>query len=81
MTEDKSEIKQGIVNFYQKLYTEGGVWHPKLDRVSFRSLSMEDCNLLEQLFSEEEVVTALCSLEGDKAPGPDDFSLALFQQW
>lgn len=35
---------------------------------------------MELPFSEEEVVAALQSLKGDKAPGPDGFSLAFFHQ-
>jgi hypothetical protein len=34
---------------------------------------------LENPFSEEEVVTALQQMIGDKAPGPDGFTIAFFQ--
>lgn len=42
-------------------------------------LDRDDVSGLEQPFSEEEVLVALRSLSGDKAPGPDGFSLAFFQ--
>lgn len=73
MTEDTCVLKQEIVNFHQKLYTDDWGWHPRLDGVSFKSLIQEERNLLEQPFL-EEVVTAVRSLKGDNA-----FTLAFFQ--
>ena len=32
-------------------------------------------------FSKEEVVKVLQEMEGDKAPGPDGFTLAFFQKY
>lgn len=78
--EDKEDIKVGIVDFYQSLYSDCGDWSPKLDGVSFNSLGQEDRMGMELQFSEEEVVAALSSMKGDKAPGPDGFTMAFFQK-
>ena len=50
-----------------------------MDNLEFDVISMEDSSRLEVPFSEEEVVAALGEMAGDKAPGPDGFSIAFFQ--
>jgi len=34
--------------------------------------------LLEREFTKEEVIQVLSEIEGDKAPGPDGFTMAFF---
>ena len=36
--------------------------------------------LLERQFEKEEILDVLQSANGDKAPGPDSFTMAFFQQ-
>ena len=50
-----------------------------LGGVEFNSLKEADSSHLERLFSEDEVVTALHQISGEKVPSPDDFTLAFFQ--
>jgi hypothetical protein len=38
-TSDSEEIKDGVVNFYEKLYTKSVQWRPKLDGLSFNGLT------------------------------------------
>ncbi|KAK2642951.1 hypothetical protein Ddye_024714 [Dipteronia dyeriana] len=45
------------------------------DGLSFNKISEEDRDWLEERFSPEEVVKALDSCDGNKAPGPDGFNL------
>lgn len=68
VTDDPSRIKKGIVDFYQNLYSKNGGWNWEMDGVTFNTLSQEDKDFLKQPFSENEVVAALRSLKGDKAP-------------
>ena len=42
-------------------------------------MEYEEAQRLERSFEEEEVRAAIFALAGDKAPGPDDFSMAFFQ--
>lgn len=79
LLEDKAVIQEGIVGSYRRLYAENGDWRPNLDGVFFTSLEQEDRTMLEQIFL-EEVLSALRSMEGDKAPSPDGFSMAFLQQ-
>ncbi|RVW88462.1 putative ribonuclease H protein [Vitis vinifera] len=47
--------------------------------LEFDSIGVEEAARLEEMFSMEEVSLALSDLNGDKAPGPDGFSLAFWQ--
>jgi hypothetical protein len=76
--ETQDEIREGIVDFYQDLYSEREQWRPFLGGVDFSSIEVEEETHLERPFSEEEVVIALNQISGEKAPGPDGFTLAFF---
>ena len=52
---------------------------PILDDVDFSSISVEDASWLDRPFEEEEVFGVITDFNGDKAPSPDDFSMAFFQ--
>ena len=73
------EMKTAIHEFYKYLFTESEHWRPKLDGMSLPALRVVDKELLEQAFTEEEVVKALLDCCGDKAPGPDGMSMAFLQ--
>ncbi|XP_059629996.1 uncharacterized protein LOC132272953 [Cornus florida] len=68
-------------NFFHRLanaHRRAG-WCPLLDGLHFDSISGEE---LEEPFSEEEVFSALKSYNGDKAPGPDGYSMRfLLECW
>jgi hypothetical protein len=66
------------VDFYQDLYSEKEHWRPILRGVDFTSLEVEEAAHLERPFSKEEVVVTLNQISGEKAPGPDGFTLAFF---
>ena len=36
--------------------------------------------MLEREFEKEEIIEALMEAEGDKAPGPNEFSMAFFHK-
>ena len=78
--EDKEEVQSKVVHFYQSLYTESDSWHPSMDGLEFSSIGEAERLGLESDFSKEEVVKVLQEMEGDKAPGPDGFTMAFFQK-
>lgn len=45
-----------------------------------KSLIVNKAEALETNFTEEEVFKALCSLSGDKTPGPDGFSMLVYKK-
>ena len=59
---------------------EDGYHRPQLDGIHFYAISREEAKWLERLFDEEEIFTVVQGFNGDKALGPDGFSLAFFFQ-
>lgn len=72
-------ISEKIVSFYSFLYKESFCWRSLLDDLAFDSISRKNVEGLERPFDEDEVTGVVRSLNGDKAPGPNGFSLAFFQ--
>ena len=50
-----------------------------MDNQVFSSIDEEEKNWLERDFEEEEVWEVVERMEGDKAPGPNGFTMAFFQ--
>ena len=57
----EDEIRQGIEDFYKRLFQEGSNsgWRPSVDGLFFDILSEDEQVLLERPFSEKEVVAVL----------------------
>jgi hypothetical protein len=67
------------VDFYQGLYSEREAWRPMLGGVEFNTINSAEATELEGSFSEDEVVTALNQMSGEKAPGPDGYTIAFYK--
>ena len=52
---------------------------PRLDNLAFDMLEAGEANRLEASFKEKEVMEVVKGMDRDKAPGPDGFSMAFFQ--
>jgi hypothetical protein len=79
-TSDSTIISNHIVNFYDSLFTEPLDWRPRLDNLEFDMLSGSEASSLEDPFEEREVWEVIKGMDGDKAPGPDGFSMAFFKE-
>jgi hypothetical protein len=77
-TSDPNLISSHIVNYYDTLFSEPISWRPRVDNLEFEALSMDEAASLEDPFEEREVREVINSMDWDKAPGPDGFSLAFF---
>ena len=76
--EPKIAIK--IVHYFKLLLSEPmGEWRPSINGLLLKSLSIENSVKLEEAFTEKEVFEALMDLNRDKAPRPEGFSLAFWQ--
>ena len=75
---EEQEIKRGVVRAYQNLLYDLDGWHPSLNGLVFDRIGVEEATNLE-VFSMEEVYLALSVLNGDKTPGPNEFTLAFWQ--
>jgi hypothetical protein len=79
LSDHPTEVKDHVVQFYQSLYHERNTWRPKWITKIFLSIDEEDNNWLERDFEEKEVWEVVKGMKGDKAPGPDGFTMAFFQ--
>ena len=75
----EEDIKSGVCRAYRTLLSEIEDWRPRIGDLQFRVLGTEKSKSLEKPFSKKEVFKALCSLSGDKASGPDGFTMAFWQ--
>lgn len=80
LTDDRTVIQDHIVAFYKKLYSEQYQWRPRADDLSFLSIDEEDRIWMEREFEEDEIWAVIQNFKGDKAPGPDGFTMAFFQK-
>uniref|UniRef100_A0A2N9GN59 Reverse transcriptase domain-containing protein n=1 Tax=Fagus sylvatica TaxID=28930 RepID=A0A2N9GN59_FAGSY len=78
--EVESEVREKVVQFYASLYQEQEPWRPTVDGLDFDMISEEEKALLERRFERDEVLQVVKDLQGDKAPGPDGFTMAFFQK-
>ena len=70
------EVREGVANAYQQLLLESSDWKADIGRLQLNQISLQEAGMLELSFSEAEVQVALMEMNGDKAPGPDGFTLA-----
>jgi hypothetical protein len=78
--EEAPEVREKVVQFYESLYQEHEPWRPTVNGLNFDVISPEERDMLEKKFETEEVLQVVKDLQGDKAPGPDGFTMAFFQQ-
>lgn len=78
--QDQEEIRREAEDFYQRLYQEDQAVRPRLDGMEFKRISDIERRMLEKPFSKDEVWKLLSSMKGDKALGPDSFSISFFQK-
>ena len=76
---EEQEIREGIANAYQQRLSEDLGWKADIERIQLDQISQQEAESLEISFSENEIHSALMEMSGDKAPGPDGFTMAFWQ--
>ena len=76
---EEQEVREGIANAFHQLLSEDTGWKVDIGRLQLDQISQQEAENLESLFTEDEVHTALMEMNGDKALGPDDFTMAFWQ--
>ena len=76
---EEQEVREGIVNAFQQLLSEEPGWRVDIGGLHLHRLSFQEAENLELPFSKEEIHFALLEMNGDKAPGPDGFTVAFWQ--
>ncbi|RVX17353.1 hypothetical protein CK203_003781 [Vitis vinifera] len=79
MMNNSESIKEEILRYFEKLYTSpsGESW--RVEGLDWSPISGESAVRLESPFTEEEICKAIFQMDRDKAPGPDGFTIAVFQ--
>jgi len=72
-------LKISIHGLFRELFTENEPWRPKVNGLSLPSLPNTTREVLERQFDEEKITKALFDCCGDKAPDPDDMTMAFLQ--
>ena len=75
---EENDLKNSVVEAFQKLYYEEGGWLPCIEGLSFMRLASSEAEGLEIPFTKGEVYAALTNLSKDKALGPDGFTMVFW---
>ncbi|KAJ9693798.1 hypothetical protein PVL29_009659 [Vitis rotundifolia] len=76
---EEQEVREGVVNSFQQVLSEDMVWQADIGSIQVDCISQQEAESLEVPFSEGEIHSALMEMNGDKAPGPDGFTVAFWQ--
>jgi hypothetical protein len=79
LSSNPADIRDHAVNFYESMFAESMSWRPRLDDLAFDSISAVEASSLEAPFLEKEIKDVIFEMDGNKAPGPDGFSMVFFQ--
>ena len=78
----EEDIVREIVGFYEKLYSHEDPVFRGFEGVEWEGITNFLSSWIERPFTEEEVKQAVFECDGSKAPGPDGYSMVVFQsQW
>ena len=82
IVDSKEEIVNEIVAFFKNLYSSVNRDVIGFDGVDWRQIDESMADWLQRPFEEMEIKTAVFECDGNKAPGPDGFPLAVLPtQW
>ncbi|RVX20331.1 putative ribonuclease H protein [Vitis vinifera] len=70
------DVREGIANAYHQRLSEDVGWKADIEGIQLDQISQQEAESLEIPFSENEIHSALMEMSGDKALGPDGFSMA-----
>ena len=76
---EEQEVKEGIVNAFQHQLLEEPGWRAGIEGLHLQRLNHSEAEVLEMPFTKEEIFLAMMEMNGDKAPGPDGFTVAFWQ--
>ena len=76
---EEQEVREGVANAFQQSLSEDMGWKADIGRLQLDQINQQEAENLEIHFSEAEIHSALMEMNGDKAPRPDDFTVAFWQ--
>ena len=79
MLNNSESITEEILLYFEKLYSGPIGESCRVEGLDWSPISEESASRMDSPFTEEEISTAIFQLDRDKAPGPDGFTIAVFQ--
>jgi hypothetical protein len=76
---DQQVIRDHVALFYKSIFAEPFSLRPRMDNLALDTLDIREASSLVLPFEESELLEVVKGLNRDKAPGPDGFTLAFFQ--
>ena len=76
--EEGAKVATQVVQFYKTLYQESEEWRPFVEGLEFDQIEEAKRDWMERRFEKDEIIQVVRDMEGNKAPGPNDFSMAFF---
>ena len=73
------QLRLRIAEAFETMLADSSEWRANLVGLHFSRLNALEAENLELQFTEAEVFKALNDLNGDKAPGPDGYTVAFWQ--
>ena len=81
-TDIEEDVVREITGFFHSLYSSENLCLGGIEGIDWQPIPLFLAEWLERPFEEEEVKKAIFECDGNKAPGPDGFTLEFFQsQW
>ncbi|RVW20876.1 Transposon TX1 uncharacterized 149 kDa protein [Vitis vinifera] len=77
--EEDQEVREGTANAFHQSLSEDVGWKADIEGIQLDRISQQEAESLEIPFSENEIHSALTEMSGDKAPGPDGFTMTFWQ--
>ena len=76
--EEVFEVTNQVVQFYKNLYKETEQWRPFVEGLEFDRIGNMERLWLERKFERDEILQVVSDLDENKAPGPDEFTIAFY---
>ena len=76
--EEVFEVTNQVVQFYKNLYKETEQWRPFVEGLEFDRIGNIERLWLERKFERDEILQVVSDLDENKAPGPDEFTMAFY---
>ncbi|KAK2401933.1 hypothetical protein QL285_051492 [Trifolium repens] len=74
-------VREAIMVFFQNHYHSENWNRPILEGVLFLVLTDDTVDMLEDIFTGEEIFEVVQSCDGSKSPGPDEFTFAFIKEF
>ncbi|KAE8656311.1 putative naringenin-chalcone synthase [Hibiscus syriacus] len=78
--QDPIAIKAAVRDYFFKIYNERSTLEIDDIKLNFNKITLDQSQLLQREFSEDEIWETLKSCDSNKAPGPDGLNLGFFKR-